>query len=244
MDGKSEVNEFEKKWSALNDYPILNVDVLNNDWSYEMWTEFTKTNSFSRAAQTKKRDLIDSGISPDNIIIRRIDDNESENNSIKSIWNNEWLKYSCIQELHIYSHGRSGSPEVYRGDNDSIGDIDVFPKLNWSSDAEAYFYGCHTAREPKDEYEGKSLQTFANNQRVVTYGNYYGSRFSEKQNEYVQIDNLTDGKISEDVYLGCYGIPLKDAKSKAYRDSDTNFKKMYELGYDHISMKKFEPAEK
>ena len=224
-------------------HPEVVIDGLNDEWTKDMWNEFAETDSFSRAAQTKGRDLIASGISPDNIIIRRIDDNASEDSSIKDIWNDEWLKYSCIQELHIYSHGRKGSPEVYCGHNDSIGDIKVFPKLKWSSDAEAYFYGCHTAREPERKYKGKGLKTFAKEQGVVTYGNYYGSRFSEKLDEYVQIDNLIDGSLSENVYLGCYGIPWEDAKSKDYRDSDTNIKKMFELGYDHISMKKFEPAE-
>ena len=225
-------------------HPEVVIDGLNDEWTKDMWDEFIETDTFSRAAQTMGRDLISSGISLDNIIIRRIDDNASEKNSIKSIWNNEWLKYSCIQELHIYSHGRKGSPEVYCGHNDSIGDIKVFPKLNWSSDAEAYFYGCHTAREPEKKYEGKGLKEFANNQGVVTYGNYYGSSFSEKQNEYVPIDHLTDGQLSDDVYLACFGIPWKDVYKIDYINLNSNYIKKCEYGDDYIPMKKFTPEEK
>ena len=237
--GKSEVNEFEKKWAALNDYPILKVDELNNDWTDEMWTEFTKTNSFSRAAQTKKRDLIDSGISPDNIIIRRIDDKDSIDNSIYNIWKNEWTQYDSIQELHIYSHGQSGSPTFYLGHNAFIGDSNVFQRLNWSTKAEAFFYGCHTARIEHTDDDNNCLDTFAKEQGVVTYGNYYGSCFSEKSDEYVQIDNLTDGKISEDVYLACFGIPWEDVKDRDYEDATLGL--MIKYGKRHISMIKYTP---
>ena len=60
----------------------------------------------------------------------------------------------------------------------------------------SYFYGCHTA-------EGNNLQTYANNQGVITYGNRYSASFSSKKGKKKRIKTYeTDGNV----YLGVYGV--------------------------------------
>ena len=217
--GRGEVDQFEYDW-ITNDlfseqytkYGIPNGDEYNNDWTDEMWTEFIKTNSFSRAAQTKKNELIESGIDPKYIKVYQIDGVEDFYN----LWNFNWTQYESIQELHLYSHGDRGNPSIYNGGlkdgAKEISDTSKYSMLPFTSDAKCYFYGCHTGYVPSGEDEEASLQKFADNQHVITYANRYYSNFSSEV-EYRK--RITD--YDEKVYLYSYGIdgfckPWKDAK--------------------------------
>ena len=113
---------------------------------------------------------------------------------------NEWAEYKSVQQVHIYSHGTAGQPEVHGGTTGAISDTSVYPKLNWSSDEytrepSTYFYGCHTATT--------STQKYANNQEVETYGNVNSASFSSdaekrKRNK----DFSSEGNV----YLATFGV--------------------------------------
>jgi len=94
--------------------------------------------------------------------------------------------------LDFYSHGYSGSAEVYRGSGNFWNDA---KKLNWGGNIPyAKFYGCNTAN-------GEFAQNFANAQGVVTYGQTDYSNFSGRQNRYTKI---TTHGTSLDVYMGVF----------------------------------------
>ena len=202
---KQDVKEFEYWYnltymSNTND-PVsysdfLKSDGYTDDWSDEVWEEFINKNSYYRAAITKKNELIEQGVDPNDIVVERIDNSDA----FVSCWS-EWSKLDSVQELHVYSHGCPGSPEVAYGTNNNIYDGDYFGKLNWKTDKYtsvpgAYFYGCHTAQT-------SGLQKFADYQGVDTYGNNFSANFSCKKNKYRRIKNYDE---VGDVYLGVYGI--------------------------------------
>ena len=205
---KDEVSEFEEKWDSRFPDSDLTVNEDNDEWTDEMWEEFEKTNAFSRAAQTKKRELIDEGIDQDRIIVDRIDDNSSKDRSLELIWNEKWASYDSIMELHMFTHGDYGKPEVYKGTRGYLDD-DEYKILAFNEYSKAYFYGCHTGKHevnPVGEDIGARLQVFADKQRVLTYGSVLGSRFSSDMDKHVKINSK-----SENVYLNSYGIPWRDA---------------------------------
>ncbi len=199
------------------------------DWSSKMWDSFAYNNAFSRAAQTKRRELLAKGIEDDDIIVKRMDDIESA----KRIWNYELTEIDHVKEFHLYSHGKPGSPEFYRGSKIYIGDANHFKKLNWMPDAEAYFYGCRIAIVPDEQYN--AIDTFAKEQKVVTYANKYRSRFSADPDEKKIIDVLG---LSQDVYLNNYGIPDEDVKDEVY-PVDKKIQKAY--GNKLIPMVRIDP---
>ena len=200
-----EVKKFEREWNRQYSSPELIVDEYNNEWTVEMWEVFNETNAFSRAAQTKKYELIDSGVDPKYIIVVRIDGVDE----FYDIWNESWAKqFEAIQELHLYTHGDAGKPQIYNGGlkkgAEDISDLSNYGKLSFTDNAKCYFYGCHIGW-------GGALQRFANNQKVITYGNSYGTSFSSEV-EYRKRITYDDERI----YLYSYGVdgfykPWEDA---------------------------------
>ena len=206
------VRNFE--FSHFSTYPFLDLKgETNSEWTDDVWREFEKTDGFSRAAQTKRIDLISTGVDPRQIIIRRIDgDLGSEcDNLLQPIWNNEWSKYECIQELHLFTHGYEGHPWMYHTDDCSYIEVpELYMKLSWAEDGKAFFHGCHTAQiHSPSAAEMKyfkfyspyyPLDVFAKYQGVETYGNEYGTSLSS--DPYIHMDIITNP--SQRVYLRTY----------------------------------------
>jgi len=191
-----DAEDFEKWYQKKYNCDDLTIDGDTSDWDEDMWNEFDARCSFARAAYTKRDELIEQGVPAEEIIIERIDNATDFTQS----WNN-WAEYDSVQQLHIYSHGYAGTPEVCGGTSGDISDLEQYPQLNWERDdityeAASYFYGCHTAN-------GNGLQEYANNQGVVTYGNQYSASFSSKKDER---DRIRDYDTEGDVYLYVYGI--------------------------------------
>lgn len=144
------------------------------------WPRFDSKNNFSRAAQTRKNELLSNGVSPDNIILKRIDSAEE--------LAQEWATLQMldtIEGLDFFSHGYSGGPEVAGGGTRDI--WDQAGLLKWSSDARAVFYGCNT---------DKFAEEFANTQKVVSYGQQGYSSFSTNKHIHIPVTNK-----SKNVYL-------------------------------------------
>ncbi|MCR5210618.1 MAG: DUF4347 domain-containing protein [Lachnospiraceae bacterium] len=167
-----------------------------------MWEEFDNTCSFSRAAQTKKKELIEKGVAEENIKYFRIDGGQE----LLDLWNDTWTGYKRVQELHLFSHGKPGTPEVYCGTTGYICE-EIYKKLNFSSNAGCYFYGCNIANI------SKYMNKFATNQNVITYAFDEGTSFSGDYSKKTSI--LFPGG---DVYLAPYVIPGE----KSWREVDTN----------------------
>lgn len=171
----------------------IKIDGETDDWTEDMWNEFDARSSFARAANTKYNELVELGISPDDIVFERIDDNAD----FIASWE-AWSEYDSVQELHIYSHGCDGRPEVYGGTKEYIADTHIFPVLNWQISAYTQipvvmFYGCNTATEVTQE--------FANEQGVLTYGNINKAQFSYNANQRIPILTWQKGG---NVYMGTY----------------------------------------
>ena len=223
--GKSDAEDFEEWYSKEYNVDNITIDGDTSDWTDEMWEEWDKRSSFARAANTKVNGLINQGVSPDDIICERIDNADD----FTEAWN-EWQEYDSVQQMHIYSHGYAGTPEVYGGTNGNISDLEQYPKLNWVADditfeTASYFYGCHTA-------QGNNLQTYANNQGVITYGNQYSASFSSDKNKLKRIKTYeTEGEV----YLGVYGVYTEEGIEFLLQ---WIFKKFYAA---QVPMKRFTP---
>jgi hypothetical protein len=203
-------------WRGLpkdcNNNPIIYVDPSGNVyilvWSYANadlaeytdtngnvdWAKFDAENSFARAADTKKQSLIDMGISESDIVVQRIDNEQS----LKDSWD-EWAKYDLVEGFDFYSHGTSGGPIVAGGGGgDFLSDA---KKLNWGESLRmmngigtitgpyAAFHGCNTAN-------GDFAQTFADTQGVTTFAQIGTSSFSRNPKWHIPIkDSATTGKV-------------------------------------------------
>ena len=141
----------------------LTVDGDTSDWTKDVYDEWDERNSFSRAAHTRAEELIESGVSEDNIEVVRIDNK----NDLENQWE-LWKNYDNIEGLDFYSHGYSEGAEVYKGSGDFWSYADT---LNFAENAEEVFYGCNTAN-------GKFAQYFANKQHVTTYAQTDYASFS------------------------------------------------------------------
>ena len=221
--GQKEVKKFEKYINKKKNYS-LNVDKSTSDWFDDIYSEWDARSSFSRAAHTKFQELVERGIPASNIVIERIDGVED----LKNDWNS-WSKYNVVEGLYVYSHGYSEGPVVYCG-----GDIDFWkstPKLNFSSNAEAIFYGCNTAN-------GSFAQNFANSQNVVTYAQTDYASFSHDE---IIRQRITDWDTSLGVYLHPYTWGFKLIK---YENSFTTW---YDSVFGEWNFsgqgKRFEPCE-
>ena len=116
--GRDEVKKYEEGYLASHnwetetsccDTSFLTADGDNSDWIDEMWEEFDNTCSFSRAAQTKKKELIEKGVAEEDIKFFRVDGGQE----LLDLWNDTWTGYKRVQELHLFSHGKYGTPEMY-----------------------------------------------------------------------------------------------------------------------------------
>jgi hypothetical protein len=167
-----------------------------------MWAEFDSRNSFARAAQTRRNELLSKGIPEDEIVFRRIDSSAD----LESAWT-DWAHIEIVEGLDIYSHGYSGGPEVRGGSGNIWDDVEV---LNWTSTLReltnngiktgyisapyAAFHGCNTAN-------GAFAQQFANRQGVVTFGSIDYTSFSNKPDKF---SGIKTNHTSTPVYLGVY----------------------------------------
>ncbi|MCR5210586.1 MAG: hypothetical protein K6C99_10280 [Lachnospiraceae bacterium] len=217
-----DVEPFEKrlKWddtySDLRKSISLVVDGYTDEWNQNVWEAFEEQSLFRWAAETKKRELINSGISESQIILLRIDGGAEFINYWK-----EWQTYEYIQELHIYSHGICGKPEMNNGgtlwwDGSKDGHLNSvphnpdrdYPKLNFTENASVYFYGCHIAinknAEGSDFYPNGDdyLQLFSDYQQVKVFANRYGTSFSSDPN----VKELIFEPSIQNVYLGSYAL--------------------------------------
>ena len=243
---KDTVKAFEHKYKER--FPFLNGDEFTTEWTDQVWDLFEETDAFSRAAQTKVWELVDSGISRERIFLRRIDgdiqiDKEKNmvyfrggENCFYLIWNNEWREFQTIQEIHLYTHGYIGHAGMYDTPKTTrIEDISLYPKLNWEDNGKFYFHGCHTAEIFTDDDTKETyypLQRCANNQGVRVYGNKTAANLSSDPKEYKMI---TDS--SKSVYLGAYGISPKDVISR----SEFTWSDWKEAGNTIIPMTEFSP---
>ena len=206
--GTTDVHEFEQ-YHADKGYDI-NVDGDTSDWDAFLWSDFTKRSSFARAAYTRKKELMDSGISESDIDVQRID-NKAD---LIATWN-MWAEYASVEGLDFYSHGYSNGPEIYKG---SGGFWTNAKKLNFRStlkevdgrgvieSPQATFYGCNTAN-------GNFAQNFANTQGVKTYAQTDYTSFSTNPNWYFRI-KTHDTALN--VYMGVF-------RFKTYRISNKEF---------------------
>ncbi|MBO6207612.1 MAG: cellulose binding domain-containing protein [Lachnospiraceae bacterium] len=204
--GKRDVKQFEDSYQ--DQFHFLDGDPkTTNEWTEDVWKIFELTNSFSRAAQTKRRELLAAGVDPRQIVLQRLDGDGDEINSFHKIWNNEWTNYSMIKELHVFSHAYEGRPGMYNTDESHVDNLELFSKLNFDEYGKAYFYGCHSAQSEKDGTY--PLQDFANNQGVVTFGSVNYARFSSDMDKR---ERLNPFGIEYSVYLNSYGVPLTEVK--------------------------------
>ena len=160
--GSGDAKDFEEYMNKNFDTD-LTVDGDTSDWTKDVYDEWDERNSFSRAAHTKAEELIESGVSEDNIEVVRIDNKDD----LEKQWE-IWKNYDNIEGLDFYSHGYSEGAEVYKGSGDFWTYADT---LNFTANAEAIFYGCNTAN-------GKFAQYFANKQHVITYAQIDYASFS------------------------------------------------------------------
>ena len=161
------------------------------------WGKFTRENSFSRAATTRKQELLDMGIPEKDIDVQRIDNKDD----MKKTWE-MWSDYDVIEGLDIYSHGDSEGIIVAGGGGRFLSKA---KKLKWGSvlrsriingksttiidNPYAVFHGCNTAN-------GEFAQKFANSQEVTTYAQVGYASFSKNPNVHIPIEeNATSGKV-------------------------------------------------
>jgi len=178
-------------WSYARD-ELLDYRNANGETD---WDIFTKKDSFARAAYTHRKELIEHGVDENDIVVRRIDSAED----LEDAWK-EWKEYSGVAQLHIYSHGYHGGPDMAGGGGGEF--LLQAQKLNWESygdlKLEPYvvFYGCKTAN-------GDFAQDFADNQQVTVYGQTYYSYFSRNPNVVIPI---RDKSTELNVYLRSFEI--------------------------------------
>ena len=186
--------------------PPLIEDGLTNEWTDEIMQLFEQKCNYCLAAETKKRELIAQGVKEEQIVFCRIDGGRE----FKELWA-QWMSFDGILEMHIYSHGDYGKPEVYHGtldwSCDDIGYISSaskwdtehsYPALNFTSNAKIYLYGCHTASDSRSK-------VLAFIQGATVYANRYSASFSMEKDfrKYV-----SDDAYGKDVYLYSYAMDL------------------------------------
>jgi len=201
-------------WSYSNsDINTFNQWLFNNghsdslmsgtaDWTAAHWSEFDSRDAFSRAAQTRRNELIAMGIPASDIHLHRIDSRDQ----LAQLWD-VWAQFEIVERLDFFSHVadvRGGSGDFW----------DSAPVLNWGAtlrsvtvngrttglitNPSARFHGCRTAR-------GDFAQNFANRQGVATFGNYYGSNFSNSANWRLPHHRINPHATTLGVYLRVYG---------------------------------------
>ena len=181
--------------SDTSDAFALDLDGrTTDDWSEEMWDEFNKRCSFSRAAYTRYDELIEQGIPEDEIIIVRVDGKQD----LIDKWN-LWTKYDSVQCVEFYTHGYAGEPNMYLSSTGLFYNK-VLPTLNWKATKDCpypymNFYGCNTI-------DGTS-QIIADYYGVRISGNVLSANFSNSKYEYSRILEWDD---DHNVYLGVYGV--------------------------------------
>ena len=187
-------------WLYKNGYSDTLMSGTDN-WTDAHWAEFESRDAFSRAAQTRRDELIAMGIPADEIHLRRIDSRAD----LESAWA-DWAKIDIVEGLDFYSHVadvRGGSGDFW----------DNAAKLNWGSTLReltidgkktgyistpyAKFYGCYTAT-------GDFAQNFANRQGVTTYGNEGGANFSYSADWRLPWHCIDPRSTKTPVYLGVY----------------------------------------
>ena len=107
-------------WLYKNGYSDTLMSGTDN-WTDAHWAEFESRDAFSRAAQTRRDELIAMGIPADEIHLRRTDSKAD----LESAWA-DWAKIGIVESLDFYSHVadvRGGSENFW----------DNAAKLNWGS---------------------------------------------------------------------------------------------------------------
>lgn len=115
--GDHDIAPFENYYSEK--YPFLNGSGDTDDWTEEVWKRFEEENAFSRAAQTRRDDLIYyEGIPNEQVITKRIDEGNFETinpgpDSLRRYWNEDIVNLDNVGTIDIFSHGGKGSPNMY-----------------------------------------------------------------------------------------------------------------------------------
>jgi hypothetical protein len=150
----------------------------DKDWNID-YSKFSDYSPFSRAAKTRVKELLDSWISEENILLVRID----SKSSLETYWK-EWGKIDNIKWLEIFSHW-VWYPEVSWW-SENFWEKDAL-QLNWDKNAEVVFYWCNTAFW---------AEKFAKEQNVKTYWQNGFSSFSKNWYWHIPInDNSTDTPV-------------------------------------------------
>ena len=169
----SDINEFNR-WL----YRHGHSDTLmsgTDSWTASHWAEFDSRDAFSRAAQTRRNQLIAMGIPESEIHLHRVDSRYH----LDELWG-IWAQLPVVESFELFSHFvdvRGGSGDFW----------DNAARLNWGTVARevtingrlttrmlapvAIFHGCRTTRN-------NFAQKFANRQGVTTWGNDHNSSFS------------------------------------------------------------------
>lgn len=206
--GDRDVKPFETHYNE--EYSFLNGDGNTDDWTEEVWIRFEEESAFSRAAQTRRDDLVYfEGISCDQIIFQRIDAGRYDSSSSLCLfWEENVGTLENVGTIDIYSHGGGGSPEMYHTsffthDWYFDGSNNVLDVPDWTDDMEIgprlTFHGCETAKLENDE-----TQKIANYQGVPVQGNLYYSSFSENMLYHNSIKNFEAYKREESIYQYTY----------------------------------------
>ena len=191
---KEDVEDFEAYCGTHLGYTCCDGNgKTTSDWTPEMWDLFNSQCMFARAADTRRRELIEAGVPEDEIVVVRIDGGED----FVSTWNDEWAEMENVEALEYYGHGTGGLPELYcgLGYDEKIFYNGTLSNLDWGDGANIVFDGCNT-------YDAYTSQQMANYFGVPVSGNVYSASFSTDSFYYSRVYDSWFG--SSDVYLAPY----------------------------------------
>ena len=212
--GSDDIKEYAEHYNKSNEKQ-LSVDGNMEGWDEATKYDFYLTNAFYRAALTKKAELMQNGISEDEIQVIRIDNVQNLND----VWNNLSSGRIVVDNLYFYSHGTPSGPEVRNGSGNFW---ESASKLNWNTSysegtnqqlvqpSSAYFYGCHTG-------EGTFAQNFASKQDVMVFAQIGGASFSISRTYHIPIKPIDKGLgVYLETFESSRGLKNNDGEGKLF----------------------------
>ena len=163
------------KYSYVGANPLNSVDPIGLDTYVVLYTTGNSIgqDEITRSAQTqadeiRKRDDFDP--KEDTVILKGVKSREDFVNALKAA-NTATEDWGPIAELDTYSHsgfdGLSFHEDSAKGPLNPNGvaqmsdkEISSLPKLNWEQDADANFYGCHTAHFASEFAKAEQVKSF------------------------------------------------------------------------------------